>query len=289
MTTAIRQAPHHRTLTCYTNYGCRLPDCVERYRANERKRRQEKNRGLYQRYADAAPVRTHVLQLVAAGASTRGIARRASVSDRVVRELLPTRPDGTRTPLKYRVLAVNADKLLALTAADVIPHYTPAIGTIRRIQANVADGWPMNRVAEEVGLFPSYVSNLLWRAETLNDLQVRGTTALNVARGYDTLRGRRPLRSGISRKAHATAKRIGASRQWPTTRYWDQFPGAIDDPDFEPLYGVTKREIVAQDAHWVMTTNGLDRASAAARLGVSKAYIDHAFRDHPQYAVEVAA
>ena len=41
---------------------------------------------------------------------------------------------------------------------------------------------------------------------------------------------------------------------------------------------------------WVLIRfSGLSRAAAAERLGVSKAYVEHAFRDHPQYAVEVAA
>jgi hypothetical protein len=38
-----------------------------------------------------------------------------------------------------------------------------------------------------------------------------------------------------------------------------------------------------------MRTTGLDRHAAAARLGVDKSYVDHAFRDHPEYAIEVAA
>jgi hypothetical protein len=63
----------------------------------------------------------------------------------------------------------------------------------------------------------------------------------------------------------------------------------IDDPHFQPMYGLKRREIVAQDANWVMRTTGLTKAAAAERLGVDKSYIDHAFRDHPQYAVEAAA
>jgi hypothetical protein len=63
----------------------------------------------------------------------------------------------------------------------------------------------------------------------------------------------------------------------------------IDDPDFEPLYGISRREIVAHDAGEVMRWCGLDRAAAAERLGVSKAYIDHAFADHPEYAFEVVS
>ncbi|KOU59914.1 hypothetical protein ADK57_32120 [Streptomyces sp. MMG1533] len=289
MTTAVRQAPHHDKLTCYVNYGCRLPECVERYNTNERDRRRQKKTGDYQRYADAAPVRDHVQQLIAAGASPRGIAISADVSDKVVRDLLLTRPDGTRTPLKHRVLTANADKVLAVTADDVVPHYVLALGTIRRLQALVADAWPMNRIAQEAGLFPSYVSQLLWRASAYDGLKVRGTTALAVARAHDNLRGRKATRNGIARKAATTARGIGKSRSWPPTRYWDQHPGAIDDPHFIPEYGKLRAQIIAEEAHWLMTAGRLDRDQAAARLGVSLFSVDRALREHPQTEQELAA
>jgi hypothetical protein len=38
-----------------------------------------------------------------------------------------------------------------------------------------------------------------------------------------------------------------------------------------------------------MRTTGLDRATTAQRLGVHKSYLDHAFRDHPEYALDTAA
>ncbi|MFF0777045.1 hypothetical protein [Streptomyces sp. NPDC003720] len=290
MTTAAKPLPpHHNTLTCYINYDCRLPECVERYNANERDRRKKKRQGTYERYTDASVVRTHVQQLLAAGASPRGIADRAGVADRTVRDLLPTRADGSRAPLKYRVLTTNAEKLLALTPEDVIPQFLPGTGTIRRLQANVADGWPMIHLAQQVGVYPTYISSLIMRANTLENLQVRGTTALAVARAYDELRGKQPRQHGASNRGVRYARQIGKDRRWPPTSYWDERPGSIDDPDFEPMYGVTRREIVAQDAGELMRISGLDKLAAAERLGVSKSYIEHAFRDHPQYAVAVAA
>lgn len=289
MTRRTGEAPHHLNLTCFVNYNCRLPECVERYNANERDRRKKKRQGTYERYTDASLVRAHVQQLIAAGASPRGIADRAGVADKTVRDLLPTRADGSRAPLKYRVLTRNAEKLLALSPEDVIPQFVPGLGTIRRIQAKVADGWPMTHFAEQAGLHTSYVCNLSLRANTIPDLKVRGTTALAVARAYDELRDKQPRQHGASNRGVRLARQIGKDRRWPPTSYWDQYPGAIDDPDFTPLYGVTRREIVAQDAGEVMRFAGLDRAAAAERLGVSKAYIDHALRDYPQYAIGVAA
>lgn len=281
MTTATRPAPHHNNLTCYVNYNCRLPDCAERYRTNERTRRQEKKLGTYQRYTDAGPVRAHIQQFIAAGASPRGIAIRANVSDKVVRDLLPTRPDGTRAPLKHRMIKENAHKLFAITPDDVIPHYVPALGTIRRIQAQVADGWPMTLIANQAGLFPSYVSGLLQRDAACDDLKVRGTTALAVARAHDELRTQKPGRRGATRKATRTARRIGKTRNWPPTAYWDGLPGAIDDPDFTPDYGLSRAEILATEAHWLIHTGGLKPTEVATRLGKDPSYITRVLADHP--------
>ncbi|MFJ3141659.1 hypothetical protein ACIPJM_04310 [Streptomyces halstedii] len=280
MSTAVRkEAPHHNKLTCYTNYGCRLPACVERYRANGRNRRREQKEGNYQRLTDAGPVLAHVQQLIATGASPRAIAVRANVNDKVVRGLLPVRPDGTRTPRKYRVLADNASKVLAVSPDDVVPHYVPALGSIRRLQALVADGMPMIHIAPHVDLFPSYVSNLLWRAADLDNLKVRGTTYLAISRGYEQLRGKNPLRYGATPKSKAIARRIGASRNWPTTRYWARFPDAIDDPHFTPEYKVTKADVLAEETRWLIQTAGLTRTEAAERLGKDRSYIDRVLND----------
>jgi hypothetical protein len=85
------------------------------------------------------------------------------------------------------------------------------------------------------------------------------------------------------------ARQRAKDNHWAPPSYWADRMDVIDDPHFEPMYGITRRLIVAQDAHWIMTTVGLNKTATAERLGVDKSYIDHAFRDHPQYAVEVAA
>ncbi|MGW2937639.1 hypothetical protein ACWDA7_38840 [Streptomyces sp. NPDC001156] len=284
---ADREPPNHDTLTCTTRYNCRRPACVERARANERARRKLQSQGAYARFADAEPVRLHVQQIIAAGGTVNAIAIRTGLSDRTVRDLLPVRPDGSRAPLKHRMLTENAERLLALKPEDVIPQYVLALGTVRRLQALVADAWPMVWAAPRVGLGSKYVGQLMARSAACKELPVLGTTALKVARGYDELRGKRSTRYGVSAKGARCARALAKTRSWPPTRYWDQFPGAIDDPHFTPDYQRTRREIVAEDAHWLMTKGRLSRADAAERIGVSTSYIDHAFADYPEYAVGV--
>jgi AraC-like DNA-binding protein len=145
----------------------------------------------------------------------------------------------------------------------------------------------MRRLAEHIGLNPSYVGDLVRRTE--DDCPIRSATAEKVARAYEGLRNERPGRHGIEARQVRRMKKLAAERKWPNPQYWAERMDVIDDPDFEPLYGVTKRELVAQDANELMRFSGLDKVAAAQRLGVSKSYIEHAFRDHPQYAVEVAA
>lgn len=288
MTETLREAPNHDTTTCFTKYKCRRPACVERYNANERERNRLKKQGTYQRFADAAPVREHVLQLIAAGATPHGIARQSGASDTTVRGLLPRQSSRRHAPLRHRILAENAAMLLALTPDDVIPRFTPALGTVRRIQALVANGWPMIRLGAHVGLYPTYVGDLVDRAAR-GETRVRGTTALAVACGYDMVRDWKPTRHGINKAAAAYARDFARGRDWPPTRYWDQFPGALDDPHFLPEYGKPRLRVVAEEASWLMTVGRLDRALAAERLGVDRSYLDRALAAHPMPGMGVAA
>jgi len=283
VTEALREAPNHDTTTCVTKYKCRRQACVERYNANERERKRLKKQGNYQRFTDAAPVREHVLQLIAAGATPYGIARQSGASDTTVRGLLPRRSPRRHAPLRHRILAENAAMLLALTPESVIPRFTPALGTARRIQALVANGWPMITLGEHFGLYPKYIGELISRA-TRGETRVKGTTALTVARAYDILRGRKPTSRGVTKSAAGYARDFARDRDWPPTRYWDQFPGAIDDPHFVPEYGRTRLEILAEDGRWALA-GGSDRDLVAERLGVDRSYLDRALAAHTQLAV----
>lgn len=276
------EAPHHNNLTCYTDYGCRRPECVERKNAWQRDRRRKQREG-QPALVDAEPVRQHILTLQAAGASTYRIALAAGVNDWAVRRFLPA--TSGRRVRKHRTTPEIARKILAVTAEAAASGYADGIGTRRRIQALAAAGWPLRTMAEPIGLHPRYVSDLIRR----EDCPVFTATAERVARAYDELKNKKPARHGADPRAVKRIRGRAKANRWPDPGYWDQYPDAIDDPDFEPLYGLKRREIVAQDANWIMRTTGLDKAATAQRLGVSKSYIEHAFREHPQYALEVAA
>jgi hypothetical protein len=277
-----RQAPHHNTLTCYTDYRCRLPACVERRRQWQRELRRKQREG-QPPLIDAEPVRRHLTALQAAGISINAIARSVELDEWTLRNFLPS-PTGKR-PRKHRVTQEVSRRILAVTAEQAAVGYTDGTGTRRRIRALVANGWPIRRLDEHLELHRSYIADLVNGRQ--QNRPVLAATAVKVARGYDQVKGLKPSRHGVAPYLAKRAQKLADSRKWPPTSYWAARMDVIDDPDFEPMYGMTRMEIVAEDARWLMRF-GLDRAAAADRLGVDKSYIDRALRD-PSAASEEAA
>ncbi|GHB55918.1 hypothetical protein GCM10010331_49740 [Streptomyces xanthochromogenes] len=287
MTTATKPLPpHHDKLTCYTNYHCRRPECVDRYNRYNRSRLHSQAAGTWEGLVDARPVRDHVIALLAAGATPHGVAIQARVSDKAVRDLLPPPPSGRRYPAKYRVAKATADKILAVQAEDIAAPLIDATGTIRRIQALVADGWPLNCLAEQVGLYPKYIYELLRRTQAGESSHVARSTARQAADLFEELRTQKPARLGVNRRTATRARHYAADRNWAPTAYWNHYLDAIDDPDFIPEYKKPRAQTIAEDAAWIMRTSGLDKEQIAVRLGISRDYLQQVLTAH---RVEVAA
>ena len=233
---------------------------------------------------DAQPVRDHIRRLHAAGFTDRRIAAIAGLAPETVSCFIkPINRPGTRRSIKRTCHPDVAAAILAVNPADQIPGFVNAIGARRRVQALVARGWPLGHIARRVGISGNHMRLLIAQP------RLYGRTAQAIANVYDDLRTRKPTRNGVA-PTQAKRARARAERQnWPTIAYWADRMDVIDDPDFEPMYGLTRREIVAHDANELMRVCGLDKNAAAERLGVHKSYLDHAFREYPQYALEQAA
>jgi hypothetical protein len=283
VTTAVREAPHHDKLTCYTDYKCRRPECVERFNTWQRDRLRAVAAGTWQPFIDATPVREHLRKLLAAGITFQRIEALTGIDWNTLRLYTQPAVKQGRGMIRQTTPTVEA-KILAIEPEPTLPGRVDPTGTRRRIQALVATGWPLKELGPYVGIKPDNVRRILVRGAT-----VYGTTAQAAIEAYEKLRSERPRKHGVSDIGVGRALRHARERRWAPPKYWDQHPGCIDDPHFEPMYGLTRREIVAQDAAEVMRLSGLDRQAAADRLGISKAYIDHAFREYPQYAIGVAA
>jgi hypothetical protein len=275
VTTAVRQPPHHDNLTCYTDYRCRLPQCIERYNAYDRERGRAITAGTWQPLLDAEPIRQHLLTLHAAGITIYRVAAITGLQYRQVRSF--TQHDyGNAAPRKRRVTREVAAKILAVTLADHTPGNVDCTGSRRRVQALMAIGWPLVYIAERAGIHPSNRSSIVSRPT------IRATTAQKIAAAYDEMRDQKPARHGVRSTSIKRAKQQAAANRWPTPKYWDE-TGAIDDPEWQPEYKKLRAEIIAEEAHWLMTMGGLDRDQAAERLEVSRFAVDRALREHPQY------
>lgn len=279
--TVRREPPHHRNLTCYTDYRCRLPECVERRRVWQRDLRAEQRAGRPAR-VDAGPVRAHLYRLRAAGVSPYRVALMAGVDDWTVRAFMPSSTG--RRARKHTTSPEIAAKILAITPEQASSAYIDGTGTRRRIQALAANGWPVRRLSEHLGLNETYIGDLNGRQ---HDRPVFATTAEKVARAYDKLKKQRPERHGIEPRVVKRIRSLAAGKRWAPPRYWDRFPGAIDDPHFKPEYGKTRLELIAEEGHWLLATSRLDRDLVAERMGIDRSYLDKALAAHPGAEVAV--
>ena len=269
-----RPAPHHDTLTCYTDYRCRRPECVARYNERNNERLRARKAGTYNALVDATQARQHIHRLQRADMSAEATARAAGVSVHSVLDILRPHPTKRRGRRRRITPSVEA-KILSVRAGDHVSGRINATGTIRRVQALVARGWPVSHIARRAGLSSENAHDLL------NRPRVYVTTARAIAAVYDRLRTRQPEKYGVSKTHVVVARNRAARAGWPPPAYWDRQPGAIDDPEFVPEYGKTRLEITAENARWLMAS-GMDRAAAARQLGVDKSYVDRALAAHPE-------
>lgn len=276
MSTAARTAPNHDTLTCYTKYQCRRPKCVQRYNTWGRDRECAITDGTWQPLLDAEPVRQHLLGLHAAGITIHRVAAITGITFQNVRSFTQ-HGYGNTAPRRRRVTPQVAAKILAVNLIDHTPGNVNSTGSRRRLQALVAIGWPSIYVARHAGIDPANRNAIVARPT------IRATTAQKFAAAYDEMRHQKPGRRGVRPVSIKRAKQQAAANRWPPPTYWDQC-GAIDDPHWSPDYKVTRAEILAEEARWLITTAGLTRTEAALRLGKDRSYIDRVLADHGEVA-----
>ncbi|NUU23322.1 MAG: hypothetical protein HOV68_17695 [Streptomycetaceae bacterium] len=274
MTTTTRPAPHHRNLTCFTNYGCRLPDCVDRYNAWGRERGRAITAGQWQPHVDAEPVREHLRMLATHGITLHRAAQIAGLNRNALHPLFH-HEGKQRHPRQHTVRTELAAKILAIDPAAAGPAHVDPTGAVRRLQALIATGWPMRHLEPRLGLGHDVVHQTLKRAP--HGHLVLSTTATKIAEGYQRVKRQKPARHGVPAPAVTRARNYAAARHWPPPRYWDTFPDAIDDPHFAPEYGLTRADIDAAEAAWLMG-GGLTLEHTAAALGKTVEGLEQSLR-----------
>lgn len=270
MTTATRppEAPHHNNLTCYKQYRCRRPECVERNSQYQNARYRKRGYGTWQPLLDAEPIRKHLENLRAAGVSYVRVAELAGLYPATVGGFLyPTQG----RPPKARVRPEIAAKILAVQAGDILPAIIDATGTRRRLQALGALGWPMKRLAPHIGVHPTTVGRLARHAN------IYGTSAVAVAVAYEKLRNQRPEDLGVPARAALRMRDHAAQEGWNDPTYWDDM-GGIDDPAFNPAAAekpLKRNELAALRKADVehLAAYGIDAEEIAERVGLTKSTV----------------
>lgn len=263
-----KQLPPHGSLSRHKWHGCKCRTCYDGYNRWQAERHAAKRAGTYVSLVDAEPVRRHILRLQAVGISAPKIARHLGYSPASIVAFI--RQPAPGRPRKRRTRPETAARILAVTLADIVPGVTDPIGSHRRIQALAAIGWPLKALGPHIGVHPSWVDDILRRQV------IRGSTARAVEETYVRLASGRPERHGVDKGLAKRARNRAAALRWAPPRYWDRFPGAIDDPHFTPEYGLTKPQRLAEEAVWMVTVAGVARTEAAARLGLTFGEVDDA-------------
>jgi DNA invertase Pin-like site-specific DNA recombinase len=273
VTTTDRQPPHHRNLTCVKQYRCRLPECVARIQAYERRRYRQKGYGTWQPLVDAEPARQHIAALRAAGHSVTTIQKKARVSSatlaRILYDGVNQRAERIRPDVAQRILAIPVQ------AAPVTPHtIVDGTGTRRRLQALIAMGWTCRALAPHLGIHARQVERLVWSERIL------ASTAAQVAERYRTLQIWHPGNHGVPSRSQNLARNLAAREGWHGPLAWDD----IDDPNCQPETGgktdtVRRPKAVVDPARVArLTAIGKTAEQIAAELGCHKRSVTRARR-----------
>ncbi|NLP82621.1 hypothetical protein HF576_02045 [Microbacterium sp. CFH 90308] len=221
---------HAAASTCFIQHQCRCTPCVEAHNARERNRSKQKAYGRFDTgLVDAGPVREHILKLGEFGIGYKRVAELAGVGTTGVRTLIWGRQDpGDRYgEIPKRVAREKAEKILAVQATIEnlgARQSVPARATHRRVQALVARGWSLSKVARLLG----------WTVENFHTMMRRdmvgAATHREVAALYEELWDVAPPRETHRDKiAYTRSLNFAKQRRWLPPLAWDDI-----DTDEEP-------------------------------------------------------
>ncbi|MFF8482383.1 hypothetical protein [Streptomyces antibioticus] len=262
--TTLATEPHTPSRGCYQR-GCPQPACKTADYQYMSALRLDHHRG-QRRRTDATQTRHHIERLLAAGWTQAQITRAAGTAHRVVGAVLAGQRD------------VANDTARAILNIPIGPapddgRDIDATGTVRRVQALVAIGWPIARLAPYTGLYETALGRIS-RGELAH---VRTGTAQTVAAVYRRL-SRIP---GPSTRARNDAARKG----WTGPAGWGE--DTIDDPsagpeEDRPEPELNRLELAALRRREIVHLAGFDipAEEIAARLGIGFTTVTGILRDH---------
>lgn len=228
----------HGTRACYTLDKCRCGPCASAAYDYEQNRVRQHAYARWDNLVDAAPVRRHVLALMADGIGGKRVARSAGVSVGAITKLLygTQRPDGTRTPTRRMQRDVAAKLLDVQVLRAPGAHIRPGeMGGLRlRLQALVALGWSQARLADHLGTTPSHFSKIVAGGQAVRVERAAAIRAL-----YDQLSMTLPpADTPAAAGSVSRAKAYAAARQWLPPLGLDD--DLLDQPDYDPATGLVQ-------------------------------------------------
>jgi lambda repressor-like predicted transcriptional regulator len=242
-------ADHKPSRACY-QHGCPSPACARANYQYMSRLRLEYHHG-QRRRTGATQARVHTERLLALGWSQAQVARASRLAHRTIGSVLAGVPIiSNRTA--FAILSIP------IGPAPADSRDIDATGTIRRIRALVAIGWPVAQLADQFGMYPTALGSVARGERT----RVRTATAKTIALHYRVL----CQIPGPSQRARNEARRKG----WHGPLAW----GDIDNPDCQPETGqppstTTSHRKVRADVGRVarLTRAGKSAAEIALQLG----------------------
>jgi hypothetical protein len=222
----------HGTYACYVQDECRCEPCSAANRDYEANRTRQQAYGRWNGLVDAGPAREHVRALMAQGMGLKRIVEVSDLSQGMLWKLLYGKrtADGTRTPSR-RIRPVTEARVLAVELDLAEGARIDAAASTRRVQALVAAGWSMSRLAERLGIHPGNFTPLAHGTR-----QVTVETAKAVHALYAELVDVAPPSERRWQQGSVTrARRYATEHGWAPPlriggRAWIGSPLDVDDP-----------------------------------------------------------
>ncbi|UAJ16243.1 helix-turn-helix DNA binding domain protein [Gordonia phage Malibo] len=249
------------------------PNCYER----ERTRQKAYGRWESQ-HVDAQPVRNHIHALREAGISNKRLRELTGVSVNTIQVLMTGRPERGHGPTK-KVLRRTADRILAVPVPELAftvaspGRIVPAIGTTRRLQALVANGYSQRELCRRLGWAwqGNATALFLGRAD-----YVVARRAREVADLFTQLQ----LLPGTDVRARNRARANG----WLAPLDWDE--DTIDDPDHVPTLDADppRMSTTLDEFEWLLQCGEIPEVAAkrcAVQLATIRRYYTREGREVP--------
>jgi hypothetical protein len=242
-----RAAHVHGTRAAYVADRCRCCACREANREAARRRRRAIAYGRWQPYVDASPVRAHVKRLRDAGLGVERIIEVSKVGSGTVRQLIYG--DRRTGAVVRRVRPTTAARLLAIDPDRATPAggcVTDSTGARRRLQALLAAGWSLPRLAQQVDQQVHSLRKILRRES------IRTATFRRIADVYAELEMVIPPQSTVGQQREVVeARTAGTKFGWPPPLAWDDIdadPGPALLPALSPDPGNVRRSPLSPGA-----------------------------------------